>query len=259
MRCGSTVVFSLQFRNEKMAKIRDCCMAAPGDAADRQRQAAPGAVDAQGVDGVVRARRLEPAGGGQDRGQGQLVQADEGDHGAGEEAWAMRRRERSRSLRISCSVASAARFLAMITMSWPSGNHALFWRKTSFTLRRIRLRTTALPTFLLTVTPSRGWDSGLLCKRITKWREWTRVPRFWTTRYSPRLSSRHRLAKPPGLLVADLDRQALAALAPPTLDDLAAAVGSHTRTEAVGPLPLDIAGLVGALHGGLPSKKGGGP
>ena len=43
--------------------------------------------------------------------------------------------------------------------------------------------------------------------------------------------------------------EALAALAPAALDDRAAAAGTHPGTEPVGPGPLALLWLVGALHG----------
>lgn len=51
-----------------------------------------------------------------------------------------------------------------------------------------------------------------------------------------------------GVLGANGGHKTAAALRPTTLEDLAAARGLHAGTEAVGPLPLDVARLVGALH-----------
>jgi hypothetical protein len=70
-----------------------------------------------------------------------------------------RRRNRaakcSMSAFISAKLASAASRLATTTMSSPVGNSSFARRHASRIKRLARLRTTALPTFLLTVIPSR--------------------------------------------------------------------------------------------------------
>ena len=54
-----------------------------------------------------------------------------------------------------------------------------------------------------------------------------------------------------GVLGANGDGQALAALRPTTLQNVPAASGGHASAKAVRPLPLDVAWLVCALHRSL--------
>lgn len=51
-----------------------------------------------------------------------------------------------------------------------------------------------------------------------------------------------------GLLVLAGDHKHLAALGTPAGQHQASTTGSHAGTETVGPLPLELAGLVGSLH-----------
>lgn len=57
-------------------------------------------------------------------------------------------------------------------------------------------------------------------------------------------------------LGADRHRQALAALGATAAEDIATTGGLHAGTETVGTLPLDVAGLVGALHDELRRIRG---
>src|SRR5690349_21704518 len=110
------------------------------------------------------------------------------------------------------------------------------WRAISRSRRRTRLRTTALPTFLLTVKPTRAagawWSAGT-------WAAWSTKPGMaqrrpaWTRRKSRRSGRRPGRTGATGLGPAGLSRQALAAGAATVGDDLAAAHRGHARPEAV--------------------------
>ena len=76
-------------------------------------------------------------------------------------------------------------------MSQPAGTHPCR-RIHSRTSRLIRLRTTAFPTFFVTVMPSRPTSSGSLRFRASArtCRPWSLSPSDWTTRNSARRRSR---------------------------------------------------------------------
>jgi hypothetical protein len=66
---------------------------------------------------------------------------------------------------------------------------------------------------------------------------------FWLHRRRP---------EPARLLAAELDREALAATAATSCDDLTTAAGGHAGTEAVRTGAADVVGLIGALHRDVP-------
>src|ERR1700744_869058 len=116
----------------------------------------------------------------------------------------------------------------------------------SRSLRRIRLRSVAVPFFLVTVKPTRtGPPSSRhrLCN--TKVALLTRVP-LATARKSARCFSRS-IMDTPGSPVSGA--QTLAAAGTASGEDLAAAGGGETGAEAVTALAHQFAGLISPLHG----------
>jgi len=100
---------------------------------------------------------------------------------------------RSRALASSLPRRLRAAGFAMITSSLPASSCALLLRNHSRIPRLTRFRTTALPTFLLTVIPSRQPVSPRAIK-MTKQFEETRRPWRPISRYS--LETRIRSARP---------------------------------------------------------------
>ena len=193
---------------------------APGDPAQPQPASAKGAVSAQTVLGVCRARRFEPAARREERRKCHPIDADEGDQHPdhrcpngeqrpihrGAPPVPRRRARSSSSLVTSLKPAFAAEGRARITRSVPTGNRSGALRHPSRTILLMRFRTTALPTLRVTVIPNlaaaatatcRGL-TGLSARRSTKnWKclPLTRRPRPWTSRYSRRLRSRRSRGK----------------------------------------------------------------
>src|SRR5258708_37560754 len=128
-------------------------MTAP-QAPRRQRHATHDAVRAQRLLRVSRAARLEPTARPQQRGDRRAVEAYQKE----EDGFHRRASCRAR-LASSCAVgpnpAPAADGRATTTRSSPGGSVGRSLRQPSPIPRLTRLRTTALPTFLLTVTPTR--------------------------------------------------------------------------------------------------------
>lgn len=133
----------------------------------------------------------------------------------------------------------------MTTTSQSAGTNT-FCRTNSRTSRLMRFRVTALPTFLLTVMPTRPWPST--SEKMRKCWVWNFRPRSCTRRNSRRLRSRRFLPKPNRLLLAYRHRDALAALGSPALEDQAPPAGLHPSSEPMGALSTFIVGLVGTLH-----------
>jgi hypothetical protein len=136
-------------------------------------------------------------------------------------------------------------------------SRAAWTRTASFSRRRMRFRTTAFPTFLVTVMPRRG--SPASSRRIASNRK--SRPR----RFSPRRTARNwaRFFKRPGAFSCGrsvkpfalrrpardgLSGQTLAAAGAAGSDDLLASLGGHARTETVAALADEFGRLVGALH-----------
>jgi hypothetical protein len=100
---------------------------------------------------VVRTRRVEAAGGGQQRRDTNLVYAQNPDQDPSQ-----RRKRRSTSARSSGKGAFSAFLRGLMTMDHCGFNRSRCKRTASRTLRLIRLRTTALPRARGTVNPIRG-------------------------------------------------------------------------------------------------------
>ena len=133
----------------------------------------------------------------------------------------------------------------------------------------MRLRLTDLPKRRVTTNPRRGPGASVGARVTPKWREYIRLPWAWTRRYSERRRSRSALVKLAVPLTVGvgtgsehrstecevglrntppkLNRQAFAAPGPATLDNLAAAFGTHPLQEAVNPGPAQIMWLISAL------------
>src|SRR5262245_25115852 len=138
-----------------------------------------------------------------------------------------------------------------------AGGRIFAWRvrNTSRRSRFTRFRTTALPIRLLTVTPRRERDPAAGRRRTTRCDVWQRRASRCKSRYSTRRRIRAAFGKrsdpttrSTGLLRRNADRQALAALVAPTLQDLASARTDHAGPEPVRALPAAVAGLIRSLH-----------
>lgn len=148
--------------------------------------------------------------------------------------------------------ASAACGCAMMTTSNPEGIISACRRMASRSLRLTRFRTTAFPTFRLTVRPTRvrsaplGTNNIMILRhrirfpvRCTRWISTDLRNRCW--RGSPRRNSSAALAGNRG-------NQLFPTLGSATSNDVATACGLHACTESVGALALDLAWLVCAFH-----------
>jgi len=117
----------------------------------------------------------------------------------------------------------------------------------SLSRRRMRLRTTALPVFLVTVRPKRGGPPSPRSRVSNRKSRPRRFSPERTARNSARLRSlrggRFVTGTTPGS-----GRQLLAAVCTTGGDDAAAALGGHAGAEAVAALANKLRGLVGALH-----------
>lgn len=124
-----------------------------------------------------------------------------------------------------------------------------------------RLRTTALPTRLLTVIPNRcrpSTESGASARTsgavmTTKLRETRRCPDSTTRLKSRERKMRSARPKRPvfadtDLLRGDVGGEALAALRAAAIDDRASGACLHSRAKSVCSLPADTARLVSAFH-----------
>lgn len=130
---------------------------------------------------------------------------------------------------------------------------AAWMRTASLSRRLMRLRTTALPTLLVTVKPTRGAPPSF--------RSSTSIRNSRPRRFSPRLAARNsarlrslggagRAGLPsPGKLVRSRSGgEALAATAAACCDDIAAALGGHARAETMPALADEFGWLIGTLH-----------
>lgn len=135
------------------------------------------------------------------------------------------------------------------------------WRRSpSRSARLTRLRTTALPTFRLTVSPNRAGSDGPGSQEATKYRNSTRRPPRCTRINSGRVRNRWDLGKlsqleaegfrsrSSALLACGGDRELSPALAAPCLDHCPTRGGLHPRAEAMGATTLQVARLVSTLH-----------
>jgi hypothetical protein len=147
--------------------------------------------------GVGRARGVEPARPRQQRGHGPPVKVDGQREQEGEQLQrrlfsnAVNRASTARS--VAAKLASLALGRATTTRCIPFGHRSLRLRNSSRNRRRTAFRTTAVPTLLDTVSPSRDFPSGLAATRPTRGPAVTFVPRSWTSRKSRRLRRRASL------------------------------------------------------------------
>src|SRR5262252_9179255 len=127
-------------------------------------------------------------------------------------------------------------------------------RTTSRSLRRTRLRSTAVPFFLVTVKPTRiGPKSSRRRPCNVKAGLFTRAPPA-TARKSARCLRRSILESPdkgPGS-----GAQALAAPRAARSEDLATAGGGETGAETVAALAHQFRGLISPLHGSFSADRG---
>jgi len=148
---------------------------------------------------VARAGRRVPARRWEERRERDLIDPDQQDHSLHQPARDHEipdtDRSLSRSSRIPWKLASRASGFAITTKSRPGGS--CLCRRTSRINRRTRLRTTALPTRLLAVIPTRDPLATFLCMRIrTTSAPCCRRPCCWTRRNSLRRRRRAFLGKP---------------------------------------------------------------
>ena len=138
--------------------------------------------------------------------------------------------------------------MAISTTSIPFGSAALFFRYSSRSCRRTRLRTTALPIRRLTETPSRGCPTPLgSAYRINSGCAQGRLPA--RSRWKSALERRRYARCMPGRVPRGLDHgQALAALQPAAAQDVAPSGTGHALQEAVLALARNPLRLIGAFH-----------
>ena len=156
---------------------------------------------------------------------------------------------------------------AITTMSDGYGNSARACRNHSLIQRFTRLRTTALPTRLLTVTPSRDLRGlrdrsssrisvpalGCSATMTTKPPETQRLPDL-TARLKSRVRNiRSARQKRPvfgntGLLRGNAGCETLTAFRATSLENCSSRTRLHSRAKAMISLPADTTGLVSAFH-----------
>jgi len=141
-------------------------------------------------------------------------------------------------------------------MSHPFGISCRHPRTTSRMRRRMRLRTTALPSAFLMLNPKRVCGNSFGRKKTVKWELERRFPARYTVSKSPRRTSRASrgnfnpcaalLEAAPGLATS-FGRKAMAPLLAAGRQDLAATLGLHAYAEAVRLGPAALARLICAL------------
>ncbi len=163
---------------------------------------------------VGRARGMKATGPRQQRGQRPPVEVDGESEQEGEQL--QRRRFSNADSRESAARSSAAKLASLAlgrattTRCIPPGHRSRRLRNSSRSRRRTAFRTTAVPTLLDTVSPSRDAPSGLGATRPTSGPAVTFFPRSWTSRKSRRLRRRASLgnaAVKPYFLAADTARR----------------------------------------------------
>ena len=139
------------------------------------------------------------------------------------------------------------------TRSTPiSGRSARFNRAASFNRRRVRLRTTALPTRLVTVKPSR---TGPLSPRCIACKTSPGIGALRPLAASNKNSARRLRRIGAATHPPASGRQALAALGAAIGQDFAAADRRHAGAESVPALADKLGRLIGALHGTALRRK----
>jgi len=127
-------------------------------------------------------------------------------------------------------------------------------RIASRTRRRIRFRSTELPTFLVTVMPKRGKPWSPRSSTSSRNNGPRRLVPRRTARNPVRFLSRPGActpavsAKSPDPELYRLCRETLAAACAASGDDLAATSGCHACPKAMTALADELGGLIGALH-----------
>jgi hypothetical protein len=168
---------------------------------------------------------------------------------------------RSRNAATSFPERSRAVWRAITTTSDLPGIFTRAWRNHSLIQRFTRLRTTALPTRLLTVTPSRCVFSSDIplsegvadATMTTKLPDTRRFPDL-TTRLKSRVRKiRSARRKRPVFESTDLLRrnagsEALAALRPTALENRASRARLHSCSKSMPSFPANTAGLIGTFH-----------
>ncbi len=145
---------------------------------------------------------MEPARPRQQRRDGPPVQVDGQGEQEGEQL--QRRRFSNADSRASAARSSAAKLASLAlgrattTRCIPPGHRSRRLRNSSRSRRRTAFRTTAVPTLLDTVRPSRDAPSGLGATRPTSGPAVTFFPRSWTSRKSRRLRRRASLGNDSG-------------------------------------------------------------
>lgn len=232
----------------------------PGIAAQhpprRQHRTTQRAMATQGADRIMAAARLEPASRRQDRPQHQLVAAHQRrksvsrDHGAlsapePETPSLAKARRKSSISRVNFRPRVLSR--PTRTRSAPTaGVSASNSRAASRSRRRVRLRTTALPTFFVTVKPSRTGASSsrnMACK--TRPGDGAFRPLDATLKNSAR---RVRCGERAPCAATCLGRKLLPALGAAVGDHLAATHRLHAGTETVAALADEFRRLIRTLH-----------
>ena len=146
---------------------------------------------------IGRARRVEPARPRQQRGEDPPVQVDGKGEQEGEQL--QRRLFSNADSKASAAPSSVAKLASLAlgrattTRCIPPGHRSRRLRNSSRSRRRTAFRTTAVPTLLDTVSPSRDFPSGLGTTRPTSGPAVTFFPRSWTSRKSRRLRRRTSL------------------------------------------------------------------
>ena len=203
----------------------------------------------QRLDSISAAMRLEAAMRSDERTQCPLVYAHQEHEQLGNHAAPTFCSARLRSSINSVNGRERVLSRPISTRSIPCTGVALNSRRAaSRRRRRVRLRVTALPTFLVTVNPRRA---GLVSSRASacNTRPWTAAlrPDLATRRNSARRVSRVETGATTA--PAGSGGQLVAALSAAVGQDLAPAHGGHAGAEAVTALADQLGWLVSTLHG----------
>jgi hypothetical protein len=156
--------------------------------------------------------------------------------------------------RVSASkLASRTLGRATTTRCIPPGHRSRRFRSSSRSRRRTAFRTTAVPTLLETVSPSRDTPSGLGATSPTSGPAVIFLPRSWTSRNAWRLRRRTLLGNAwdnPTSLLGRGNDQPLAPLGPAPTEHRLPGAGAVALAESVGAVPLQLGRLIGALRQG---------
>jgi len=240
------------------------------EATEREPAATNGAVHVQRLERIGRARGVEAAGARQKRRHQPPVEVDgerqKVSHELQGESLSNEESSAPKAATSSAEDASRAAGRAMTTNS-TGGQRCRRRRNTSRSCRFTRARTTAFPTLLETVRPSRAEGPDAFRMRPTSGPTDTFLPRCCTRRKSARLrmraergnpsvaSARARRA-PGGLLLGRGGGEPLPALRAPALEHGTPGLGGVTLAETVGAVSPQLGGLVRTLgQGPAPSLR----